>query len=205
MVVGIILKAANDTNNTLCSTGLGAFGQSESSSVHHQCLLADVGSTVGEWALILGVLATIGGVANLIFLSKNQGTRRASASTQSTHFAGASTLHRTAMDGLGARSQPMPRLPAMSWNLVLEAANHLPPPRNEHTRISIRELSNKRDLRAWCFAVDKEGKTSMLALFDNEMLRVSCTDRGASTYFDNPHAGAVVRLYKDEHGQTVKL
>jgi hypothetical protein len=204
LVVGIILKAANDAHNTVCSTGLGAFGQSESSAVHQQCLWANVGSTVGEWALVLGVIAIIGGVA-LVFLSKNQGPQVATASAQPTNLTGGSTVPRTAGDGRGVQSKPIPQLPAISWDNVIEAATYFSPPRNVELESSIRELSNKRDLRACCFAVDNEGKTAALLLFDNEILRVSCTDGGSSIFYDNQYAGAVVRLSNSENGETVKL
>lgn len=100
-------------------------------------------------------------------------------------------------------ARPMPRLPMISWTNVLDAARDVEPSGEQPLTLAVSHLSrSERDLlRAWCFARDTSENATLIALFDQRLLRVRWIERQPSIHYGHGHNGVTVHLGNDDLGQ----
>jgi hypothetical protein len=78
LIAGLWMKSHFGPVNTLCNTGLGAFGQAVSSTAAHECALYGAAFSFGEVLVWMGAISTVMGILAVIaVLGQRRGDTRA--------------------------------------------------------------------------------------------------------------------------------
>ncbi len=187
-IVGQILKITNDGRDALCTSGLGAVGQSVSSAVQSQCDRASIGAATGQWLFIIGILAVIVGI--LAWVNK------------STHSRSPSDAYKANTSRI--QNRPIPVFPfgsASIWKELHSALGGQPLSQRESLEPAVSMLSQRYpQLRAWSFATGSGGANVLILLYDDQVIRAICkkNDFPSVRYF---YANSGVRLVVRTNGE----
>jgi hypothetical protein len=169
VVVGQILKSANDAHNALCTSGLGAVGQSISSSVQSQCNRASIGAAAGQWLFIVGILAVIVGIVTWFNLSNK--SRAIVTEIKSPSNGAEANYPRRA----NVTAPVLPLGPASGWKDLLSALTRQSLSPRESLEPAASTLSQRYpQLRAWTFATGSGEENVLILLFDDKVIRAIC-------------------------------